>query len=60
MTAPALPFSAHAAPSPREMLARAADALSRVVRGKRTAVELALTTVVAGGHLLLEDAPGVG
>jgi len=60
VTAPALPFSAHAAPAPHELLARAADALSRVVRGKRTAVELALTTLVAGGHLLLEDAPGVG
>lgn len=60
MTAPALPFPPHAAPAAHELLVRAADALSRVVRGKRTAVELALTTVVAGGHLLLEDAPGVG
>jgi MoxR-like ATPase len=60
VTAPALPFPPHAAPAAHELLVRAADALSRVVRGKRTAVELALTTVVAGGHLLLEDAPGVG
>jgi MoxR-like ATPase len=36
------------------------DQIDRAVVGKRTEVELALTTAVAGGHLLLEDAPGVG
>jgi MoxR-like ATPase len=61
VTAPALPLNPAASPlAPRELLARAADALSRVLRGKRSAVELALTSIVAGGHLLLEDAPGVG
>ena len=31
-----------------------------VIDGKREAVELALTTVLAEGHLLIEDVPGVG
>jgi MoxR-like ATPase len=30
------------------------------VRGKQRQVELALVTVLAGGHLLIEDIPGVG
>ena len=60
MTAPALPRSPLAANAAHALLTRASDALCRVVRGKRPAVELALTTLVAGGHLLLEDAPGVG
>lgn len=32
----------------------------RVVRGKDDAVSLAVLTLLAGGHLLLEDVPGVG
>ena len=31
-----------------------------VIDGKRTAVELALVTLLAEGHLLIEDVPGVG
>ena len=31
-----------------------------VVHGKDEVVELALTGVLAAGHLLLEDVPGVG
>lgn len=31
-----------------------------VLRGKHAQVELALATVLAGGHLLLEDVPGLG
>jgi len=31
-----------------------------VVRGKDRVVDLAITTVLAGGHLLLQDVPGVG
>ncbi len=34
--------------------------VSRQVRGKEEVVDLALTCVIAGGHLLLEDVPGVG
>lgn len=35
-------------------------ALSRVVRGKPQAVRLALVALLSGGHLLVEDVPGVG
>lgn len=34
--------------------------VERAVTGKREVVELAVVTLLAGGHLLLEDVPGVG
>ncbi len=34
--------------------------LNRVILGKPDTVRLALTCLIAGGHLLLEDIPGVG
>ena len=37
-----------------------ADNVESVIIGKRTAVELALTALLSQGHLLIEDAPGVG
>lgn len=36
------------------------DNVERVIRGKRAAVEAAATALFAGGHLLIEDVPGVG
>ncbi len=36
------------------------DNVSLVIRGKREAIRLALTTLLARGHVLLEDIPGVG
>ncbi|MDQ3646751.1 MAG: MoxR family ATPase [Actinomycetota bacterium] len=34
--------------------------VERVIRGKRRPVEAAATALFAGGHLLIEDVPGVG
>ncbi|MBE9528987.1 MAG: MoxR family ATPase [Proteobacteria bacterium] len=34
--------------------------LNSVLRGKPVAVELTVTTLAAGGHLIIEDVPGVG
>ncbi|WP_168626920.1 MoxR family ATPase [Cryobacterium sp. BB736] len=34
--------------------------IETVIDGKRDAIELALTTLLAEGHLLIEDVPGVG
>jgi MoxR-like ATPase len=34
--------------------------IERVIRGKPEVVRLALVTLLAGGHLLIEDVPGVG
>jgi len=36
------------------------NAIRRVVRGKDEAIELALISLLARGHLLIEDVPGVG
>jgi len=35
-------------------------AVERVIRGKPEAVRFAIVTLLAGGHLLIEDVPGVG
>jgi MoxR-like ATPase len=40
--------------------ARLAAAISRVVEGKPDVVRLALAVLLAEGHLLIEDVPGVG
>ena len=40
-----------------ELLQRA---IETVIRGKPEAVRLAIITLIAGGHLLVEDVPGVG
>lgn len=36
------------------------DNVEHVIRGKRHSVEAATTALFAGGHLLIEDVPGVG
>lgn len=36
------------------------SAVGTILLGKEEAVELAVTTLLAGGHLLIEDHPGVG
>lgn len=43
-----------------DALFRMGDAVRTVLRGKAEVVDLALTAVLAGGHLLLQDVPGVG
>ena len=52
-----------AAPQPADaaaLLHRLSARVRRVVRGKDDVVELCVVAVVAGGHVLLEDVPGVG
>lgn len=46
--------------TPAEAVAALLGRVSRQVRGKPEVVELAAICVLAGGHLLLEDVPGVG
>jgi MoxR-like ATPase len=36
------------------------DNVSTIIKGKRAAIEASATALFAGGHLLLEDVPGVG
>ena len=42
------------------VLQRAADEIGRIILGKNDQIRLALTCLVARGHLLIEDLPGVG
>ncbi|HCF96617.1 MAG TPA: hypothetical protein DEW46_16310, partial [Verrucomicrobia bacterium] len=44
----------------RETLNRITDNLHRVIKGKTHATELIVTALCAGGHVLIEDVPGVG
>ena len=41
-------------------LAELQQSIARVVKGKDDVIHLALTTLLARGHLLIEDVPGVG
>jgi MoxR-like ATPase len=43
-----------------DLAARIIRNVESVISGKPDAVQMALTVVLAGGHLLLEDVPGVG
>jgi MoxR-like ATPase len=43
-----------------ELLGRIQAAVGRVIRGKPGAIELLLLSLLAGGHALVEDVPGVG
>jgi MoxR-like ATPase len=43
-----------------EVFSAITDNIERVIQGKREVVELALLCMLAEGHLLLEDVPGVG
>ncbi|BBA36171.1 magnesium chelatase subunit ChII family protein [Methylocaldum marinum] len=47
-------------PAPREDLAALYNNISRIILGKREAVLFAIACLLARGHLLIEDVPGVG
>jgi MoxR-like ATPase len=55
----ALPIAA-AESAERVLLERASDALNTIVLGKRAQIDLALACLLARGHLLIEDLPGLG
>ena len=44
----------------RECIGKIKENIRRVIIGKEETVNLLLTTLVAGGHVLLEDVPGTG
>ncbi len=48
------------APGPSDALRRVAENIAHVIRGKENTIELVLTALLAGGHVLIEDVPGVG
>ncbi len=43
-----------------EKLAAVVQNIEKVIVGKRESIELLLTAMLAGGHILIEDVPGVG
>jgi MoxR-like ATPase len=43
-----------------EKIERLQQAIETVIKGKAEAVRLGIVTLMAGGHLLVEDVPGVG
>src|SRR5256884_2702949 len=53
---PAAELSAEAV----ETIDRLQRAVETVIKGKAESVRLAIVTLIAGGHLLVEDVPGVG
>jgi len=46
--------------NPTEAISSLVAQIERVIRGKRPQVELVITTLLAGGHILMEDNPGTG
>ncbi|MCH8115257.1 MAG: MoxR family ATPase [Chloroflexi bacterium] len=45
---------------PQTLVDSLIENISRVIVGKRETVELALVALISGGHVLIEDVPGVG
>ncbi len=43
-----------------EQIQRLVNQMERVIRGKRPQIELVITALLAGGHILMEDNPGTG
>jgi MoxR-like ATPase len=54
------PLSEVGAAEFQEAAARIAEAVNGFIQGKAEVVDLALVCLLAEGHLLLEDVPGVG
>ena len=53
-------ISPQATAAAREMLTAIIDNIETIIVGKRPAVELVVFTLDSGGHVLIEDVPGVG
>ena len=46
--------------SEQELIPALASEISKVIKGKKDAVQMILTALLAKGHVLIEDVPGVG
>ena len=57
---PAAPVKKASSEAQASTCRRIVDTVEQVFRGNRDAVELVLTAILAGGHVLFEDVPGVG
>lgn len=54
------PFAVVADNSGSQKLAEVCGAVGSVIRGKPESIRQALVAIIAGGHLLIEDVPGIG
>src|SRR5882672_10143194 len=59
-TVPSHPLAPSVLAAHHELLGRIRAAVAGVIQGKPEAIELLLLAVLAGGHVLVEDVPGVG
>jgi len=50
----------HTSTSVGELISRITDNIQKVIVGKRTAIEHVVVALISGGHVLIEDVPGVG
>lgn len=57
---PQTPYQAASPQTPAPLARTLVESIESVVVGKREAVETTVATFLAGGHLLVEDVPGVG
>ena len=53
-------FLNHSSASVGELISRIADNIQKVIVGKRLAIEYVVVALISGGHVLIEDVPGVG
>ena len=60
LAAPQTPYQAGVPQTPAPLARALVESIEGVVVGKREAVETTVATFLAGGHLLVEDVPGVG
>ncbi len=54
------PADSLSGPSAGKLLAQLRENIAQVLLGKRDAIQLALVALLAEGHLLIEDVPGIG
>lgn len=54
------PTSEAVTTNPTESVQHLISQIEKVIRGKRHQIEMVLTCLVAGGHILMEDNPGTG
>ena len=60
MATPTLRTAASGPAQPAQLIAPVIDALDRIIVGKRDQLKLCVACLLAKGHLLIEDLPGVG
>lgn len=55
-----IPVSQHTNIDATQAIQQLIDNVEKVIRGKRRQIEMVITCMLAGGHILMEDNPGTG